>query len=458
MTAAGQTSELAAPISSVDELVAYLRCGEKPPERWRVGTEHEKIGLVEEDLSPVTFEGPRGIGALLERIASCEEGWERIFEKDNLIALAKDGVSITLEPGGQLELSGAPLRTIHETCSEFNSHLELMKRVSEPLGIVWLGLGIHPLHAVAQLPIMPKERYRIMRRYLPTRDSMGLVMMFATATVQANFDFESEADMVEKIRLANAVSPVVSAIFANASLSERRINGFASRRLAAWEHTDPDRTGLLPQVFEPDFGYRRYVEWALDVPMFFIVRDGAYLPAHRVTFRKFMKEGHDGVRAVLQDFDLHLTTLFPDVRLKQIIEVRGADAVPRGLTCSLPALWKGILYDADARRAAWDLVRGAVDPALEVLHAARADVARQGLAGRFDERPVLDVARELADISRNGLRAIAHPGTVDSDETSYLDPIFEQLELGKSPGQIVRECWEGEWAQSVDRLIDYARY
>ena len=458
MTESGKVKERSQLISSVEELVDYIRRGEKPPERWRVGTEHEKIGLHADDLSPVSYEGPRGIGALLERIASSDAGWECLSEDGNLIALFKDGVSITLEPGGQLELSGAPLRTIHETCSEFNSHLALMERVSEPLGIVWLGLGMHPFHSVEQLPVMPKERYRIMRRYLPTRDSMGLVMMFATATVQANFDFESEADMVEKMRLANAVSPLVSAVFANASLSEQRANGFASKRLAAWEHTDPDRTGILPMVFEPDFGYRRYVEWALDVPMFFILREGKYMPAHSLTFRRFMEEGHGEIRADLEDFDLHLTTVFPDVRLKQFIEVRGADAVPRGLTCSLPALWKGILYDAEARRAAWDLVSGAVDPALEKLNAARADVARRGLAASFDGRPVLEVARELAEISRSGLRRIAHAGALDPDESAYLDPIFEQLELGMSPGQIVRERWEGEWAQSPERLIEYARY
>jgi len=455
---ANETSKHEVPVSSVEELVAYIRRGEKPPEDWRVGTEHEKIGLHEDDLSSVSYEGPRGIGALLERIANSDEGWQRVTEEEHVVALLKDGVSITLEPGGQLELSGAPLRTIHETCSEFNAHLALMKRVSEPLGIVWLGLGIHPFHPVDQMPIMPKERYRIMRRYMPTRDTMGLVMMFATATVQANFDFQSEADMVEKMRLANAVSPVVSAIFANASLSERLANGFASKRLAAWEHTDPDSTGILPMVFEPDFGYRRYIEWALDVPMYFIVRDGKYQPAHSLTFRKFMEEGHGDIRATLKDFDLHLTTVFPDVRLKQIIEVRGADAVPRGLTCSLPALWKGLLYDAEARRAAWDLVSGAVDPALDVLNAARADAARRGLGALYDGRPILEVARELAEISRAGLGRIARAGRVDADETGYLDPIFEQLELGMSPGQIVLQKWDGEWAQSAERLIEYARY
>jgi len=458
VTEAGPTSNLSQPISTVDELVDLIRGGEKPPERWRIGTEHEKIGLHEADLSLVTYEGPQGIGALLDRIANTDEGWERVFEEDNVIALLKDGMSITLEPGGQFELSGAPLRTIHETCSEFNTHLALMKEVSEPLGIVWLGLGIHPIHPVDQLPIMPKERYRIMRRYMPTRDSMGLIMMFATATVQANFDFASEADMVEKMRLANGVSPIVSAIFANASISERGTNGFASKRLASWEHTDPDRTGILPMIFEPDFSYRRYVEWALDVPMYFIVRDGVYQPAHTLTFRKFMNEGHGEIRATLQDFDTHLTTLFPDVRLKKIIEVRGADAVPRGLTCSLPALWKGILYDAEARSAAWDLASVVIDPELEALNAARSDVARRGLGARFGKRPILDVARELAEISREGLRRIAHAGTVDPDETPYLQPVFEQLELGKSPGEIVRERWEGEWAQSIDRLVDYARY
>jgi glutamate--cysteine ligase len=448
------SQELEAPVESVDQLVEFLRRSEKPSERWRVGTEHEKVGLLTPELRPVPYEGPRGIAALLDAVAAAD-GWERVREGADVVALRKRNASITLEPGGQLELSGAPLRTIHETCSEFNGHLALMKRVCEPLGIVWLGLGMHPLHGVPEIPAMPKSRYRIMRSYLPSRGSLGLEMMFATATVQANFDFSDEADMVEKMRVALGVSPIVSAIFANSSLSEGKANGFVSRRLHIWQHTDPDRTGMLPFAFEPDFGYRRYIEWALDVPMFFVVRQGRYAPAGGRTFRSFLREGLGGERAVLADFDRHMTTLFPEVRLKHVIEVRGADAVPPGLTCSLPALWKGILYDAGARAAAQELV-AAAGP--EEREAVRAEVARRGLAARYAGRSALELARELTEIARQGLRRIGHAGQRDPDESAYLDPIFEQLEAGASPGQIVLDRWEGEWGRSLDRLIAYARY
>ena len=282
MTAA--SVDLQAPVESVDALVSYLRAGEKPPERWRVGTEHEKIGLYAGDHSPVGYAGERGIATLLERMAELG-GWEPVFDDGKIVGLLKDRASITLEPGGQLELSGAPLRTVHETCAEFHSHLDLVRRVSEPLEIVWLGLGIHPIHSVERLPRMPKQRYRIMRSYLPTRGSRSLIMMFATATVQANLDYESERDMVEKVRTALRISPIVSAIFANSSLSEGKANGFVSRRMQAWTDTDPDRCGMLPIAFEPDFGYRRYVEWALDVPMFFVVRGGHYEAAHDQTLK-----------------------------------------------------------------------------------------------------------------------------------------------------------------------------
>jgi glutamate--cysteine ligase len=441
-------------VTSAEQLVQWFAAGEKPAQAWRVGTEHEKIGLYRQGYAGVPFQGPRGIQAVLERVAELD-GWKRIREGEHLIALEKDGASITLEPGGQLELSGAPLRTIHETCSEFQGHLSLMKRICEPLGIVWLGLGINPIHGVEQIPQMPKERYRIMRSYLPRRGPLALDMMHATATVQANFDFESEADMVAKLRMALAVSPIVSAIFANSALSEGKANGYVSRRMHIWHHTDPDRTGLLPFAFEPGFGYRAYVEWALDVPMFFVVRDGRYQAADGISFRRFMAEGWRGARATLDDWSRHLTTLFPEVRLKHVIEVRGADAVPPGLTCSLPALWKGLLYDGAARDTAWRLVVGSSH---EEREAARAEVARRGLAARFAGRSVLELARELAAISREGLRRLAHAGRRDPDETAYLDPVSEQLELGASPGQLVLDRWEGEWGRSLDRLIEYARY
>jgi glutamate--cysteine ligase len=442
------------PVASISELVDYVRAGEKPVERFRVGTEHEKIGLRQEDLGSVPYEGERGIGAVLEKVAR-EDDWVPIFEGENLIALEKDGASITLEPGGQLELSGAPLRTIFETCAEFNRHLDLIRRVSEPMGLLWLSLGCNPLHEVAKIPRMPKARYRIMRDYLPTRGDLSLHMMHLSATVQANLDYSSEADMVEKMRAAMGLTPVVSAIFANSGLSGGKPSGFVSQRIHFWRHTDPDRCGLLPFVFEPGFGYARYVEWAVDVPMFFVVRDGSYLPARGMTFRQFLETGFEGHRATLADFDRHLTTLFPEVRLKQVVEVRGADAVPCHLTCALPALWKGILYDAEALSAAWKLVE---DWSFEEREAALGAVSRKGLAAEVPGGPVLPLAREVVSIAFGGLRRIAHPGESRDDERGFLEPLFEQLETEKSPGQVILDRWEGEWGGSFDRLIDYARY
>ena len=442
------------PVAAISELIDYLRGGEKPPDSFRVGTEHEKIGLRAEDLGPVPYEGERGIGALLEEIAR-EDDWTPVLEAGNVIALVKDGASITLEPGGQVELSGAPVRTIFETCNEFNRHLDLVRRVSAPLGLIWLSVGCNPLHEVEKIPQMPKARYRIMRRYLPSRGELSLHMMHLSATVQANLDYSDEADMVAKMRTAMGVTPIVSAMFANSSLSGGKPSGFVSRRVHFWRHTDPDRCGLLPFVFEPDFGYARYVEWALDVPMFFVVRDGKYLPAEGMTFRQFLETGFEGHRATLTDFDRHLTTLFPEVRLKRVLEMRGADAVPSHLTCALPALWKGLLYDADALAAAWELVE---DWSFEEREAALDAVARGGLAAVVPGGPVLPLARELVSIAFGGLRRIGHPGESRDDERGFLEPLFAQLETGKSPGQVILDYWEGDWGGSFHRLIEYARY
>lgn len=449
-----QDAALEVEVGSLDDLVGYLRAGEKPPEAWRIGTEHEKIGLRAEDLAPAPFDGAQGIEALLEAIAR-EDGWERVREAGRTVGLHKEGAGISLEPGGQLELSGAPLRTIFETCAEFNRHLDLVRRVSEPLGLVWLSLGINPLHPVERTPQVPKTRYRIMREYLPTRGELAMQMMHVTATVQANLDYADEADAAEKMRVATGVTPIVSAIFANASVADGKPTGWASYRQHIWRHTDPDRCGLLPFVFAPDFGYRRWVEWAVDVPMFFVVRDGAYLPARGATFRRFLEEGFRGHRPTLLDFDRHLTTLFPDVRLKQFIEVRGADAVPPGLICALPALWKGILYEASARAAAWELVR---ELDLEAREAAVQDVARRGLAARVGRHAVRDLAAELLDISAEALRRIGHGRGAEPDERGFLEPVASQLASGRSPGEEVQARWEGDWARSPARLIEYARY
>lgn len=450
-----EPTEFQTPVESRDQLVAYFRSGEKPPQNWKVGIEHEKIGLFAEDLSPVPHEGRHGIGALLETLAR-EDGWTPIREGDKTIALQKDDTAITLEPGGQFELAGKPLGSLFESRDEIERHLAMLRRLSEPHGIVWLALGLHPFHGVDDLPRMPRVRHDIMRDCLPKRGALAMEMMHATATVQANLDYADESDFAAKIRTAMGVTPIVSAIYANSSISAGKANGFISRRVHIWRHTDPDRTGLLPFVFEPDFGYERWVRWALEVPMFFIVRGGRYHPTHGQTFASFLELGQDGERAIVADFDRHLTTLFPEVRAKRFIEVRGADAVPLGLTLALPALWKGLLYDAEARSAAFDQVAAWSFPEREAL---LEEVARRGLrATAPDGRPILEIARALTAIADQGLRGIARRAASECDESAFLDPVREQLELGCSPGEIVRDRWEGEWGRSPRRLARYARY
>ena len=441
-------------VSTVDDLLDYFRQSETPVSEFRIGTEHEKIGVYRDGYARVPYEGERGIGALLDRIAS-RDGWARVFEGENLIALAKDAASITLEPGGQIELSGAPLSSIRDTCREFTSHVDLLKDVSAEMGIVWLALGADPIHEVAEIPRMPKARYDIMRRYLPGQGALALDMMHATATVQANFDYADEADMVAKLRMAMGCSSLSSAIFANSPISVGKENGFVSRRVEIWRHMDPDRCGLLPFVFEDDFGYRRYAEWALDIPMFFLVRGHRFRLAAPLSFRAVLEQGFEGEHATLGDWDIHLTTLFPEVRLKRVIEVRGSDAVPPGLICALPALWKGVLYDDDACEAAWKLVDRLTITERRVLHE---DVGRRGLAAEIDGHSVLALAREFTEISAEGLRRIAERGESESDERSFLDPVREVLERGMSPGESLLESWRGEWRGDIGRLIEASCY
>jgi glutamate--cysteine ligase len=441
-------------IETLEDCIDFFRSGETQEADWVVGTEHEKIGVYRDSGHRIPYEGEHGIGALLHRIAE-RDAWTPILEGGKVIALEKAGASITLEPGGQIELSGAPLATIRETCREFNTHVDLLIEESKDLGVSWLALGVDPVHPADEIPVMPKKRYEIMRDYLPTRGGLAMDMMHASATVQANFDFSDEADMAHKLRTAMGCTAIVSAIFANSSVSEGALNGFASKRVAIWRDTDPDRCGLLHFVFEEGFGYREYAEWALDVPMFMLVRDGEYIPAGGLPFRRFMQEGLGPHRARLADWDLHLTTLFPEVRLKRIIEVRGADAVPRDLICALPALWKGILYDADACQAAWGLVEKLSEAEREEAQLA---VARGGLAAMIGGRPVLEMAKELAAIAEEGLEAIGERGQAGNDERQFLKPIWAQLELGKSPGEILAERWERDWKREPRRMIEDCAY
>ena len=450
----GQPKTEPIPVGSVADLVAFARAGEKPRAAWRVGTEHEKIGVRSQDLRPVPFDGDAGIEGVLAAVAA-EGGWNEVREAGRLIALEGEGGSITLEPGGQLELSGAPLRTIFETCEELHRHLDLIRRVSAPRGLVWLALGANPFHDVDEMPRVPKARYAVMRRYLPTRGELALHMMHLSATVQANYDYGSEADMAAKLRTAMGVSPLVSALFANSPLYLGKPSGFVTRRVHIWRHVDPDRCGMLPFVFEPGLDYEKYVQWALDVPMFFVMHDADYRFAHGLTFRRYLAEGHEGKRATLQDWNLHLTTLFPEVRLKQFLEVRGADAGTPEMTCALPALWKGILYDADACQAAWELVAGW---SFAEREAALEAVARRGLAARVAGDAVLPLARALVEIARTGLARIGDGRGGETDERGFLDPLLAVLERGRSPGEEVLARWEGAWRGSPERLIEYARY
>jgi glutamate--cysteine ligase len=458
MSLTREDPRLSRPAEDVTQLVEYFREGETARPDWRVGTEHEKLGLYAKTHKPVPYEGESGIHALLSAIET-RHGWKPLTDAGRLVGLERDGRTITLEPGGQLELSGAPVVSLHETEREFREHIALVNEVGAELGIVWLGLGVHPLAKVSDMPRMPRERHQIMRDYLGKRDTLGLHMMHSTAGVQANFDFSSEADAARKLRLALAASPVSTALFANSPLSEGKPNGFQSFRAEIWRHTDPDRWSLLPFAFEPDFGegtaYRRYTEWALDVPMFLIVRDGHSRPARGVTFREFMTRGFDGERATLADWVVHLTTVFPEVRMKRVIETRGVDAVPGAQVVSLPAFWKGLLYDDDALSAGLARVRSWRFADVDALHAA---VAREGLRAKAPDAPVLEVARELVELSRSGLRRLAARNARGEDESIHLEPLARVLERGASPAAQLLEAWNGPWQHDVSRLIEHVKY
>ena len=457
MTLLRKDPELERPIESEDQLADFFRAGEKPRADFRIGTEHEKVGVYEQGLAPVPYAGERGIGALLG-VLQREHGFEPLVDDDTLVGLARDGTTITLEPGGQLELSGAPLVTLHETCKEFRSHVALLKQVSAPFGIVWLGLGIQPLAKVEEIPRMPRRRHEIMREYLGRAGELGLVMMHATGTVQANLDFSSEADAARKLRVALATSPLVTALWANSSVSGGEPNGFESYRAWVWRYTDPRRCGFLPFAFDDGWGegtaYRRYAQWALEVPLLFVERDDGLAPMNGKSFREYLCDPGELV-PTLADWSLHLTTLFPEVRLKRILEVRGADAVPPDLVCALPAFWKGILYDEQALQAAAERLSAWRHADVDAMHA---DVARSGLQARAPDAPVVEVARQLVDLATAGLRRIDARNQLGESEALFLDPLYEILDRGTSPGRALIERWDGAFQRRIDRLVEYAKY
>ncbi|MBI1206734.1 MAG: glutamate--cysteine ligase [Azospirillum sp.] len=443
------------PITECRQLAGWLEAGGKPKPAWRIGTEHEKFAYRLSDLRPLPFEGPDGIGALLRGLTRF--GWQEVVEDGNLIALTKGAANISLEPGGQVELSGAPLESLHQTCAEVNEHLDQVRTINQELGIGMIGLGMQPKWPRDQIPWMPKARYRIMGRYMPTRGNLGLDMMTRTCTVQVNLDFADEADMVRKFRVGLALQPVATALFANSPFTDGKPNGFQSFRSQIWTDTDSDRCGDLPFVFEDGFGYERYVDYALDVPMYFVYRDGRYIDVAGRSFRAFMAgklPELPGERPLMTDWTDHLTTLFPEVRLKRFLEMRGADGGPWRRLCALPALWVGLLYDADALDAAWTLVRDWTPAERAQL---RRDVPRLGLATPWRDGTVQTLAQEVLEIARLGLRRRAQGDSGGSNETGFLDPLIAIARSGMTPADELLERFHGAWKESVDPVFtEYA--
>ncbi len=447
------------PIETIGELAATLEAGCKPAEAFRIGTEHEKFGFRLSDLSPIPYGGPDGVEAVLSGMETLL-GWERIEDAGKIIGLAdpEGGGAISIEPGGQFELSGAPLDSLHETCREANAHLAQVRQVADPLGVGFLGTGMTPTWRREDVPVMPKSRYEIMTNYMPKVGTLGLDMMYRTSTIQVNLDFSSEEDMVRKMRIGLALQPIATAIFANSPFTDGKPNGFKSYRGHIWTDTDNARANGMPFAFDDSFGFESYVEWALDVPMYFAKRGDTYYDATDTTFRQFMNgalvdripEG----RPTMGDWNNHLSTLFPDVRLKKYIEMRGADGGPWRRICALPALWVGLLYDDGVMDQAWQLVK---DWTAEERETLRSSVPKDALQTQFRSGTVLDVAKEVLALAQEGLKRRARLSDGDLDERVHLAPIEEGLAAGMCPADILLQRYHGSWNGDVTQIFkDYA--
>ncbi|MDZ4736587.1 MAG: glutamate--cysteine ligase [Rhodospirillaceae bacterium] len=438
-------------ITAKRQLVEYLEQGSKPKADWRIGTEHEKFGFRLDDLRPLPYDGPSGIGSLLEGLAA-KFGWERIREGENTIALTSGLCNISLEPGGQFELSGAPVETLHETCAEVRSHLAQVKSIGDELGIGMLGMGFQPKWRREDISWMPKGRYKIMGAYMPKKGNLGLDMMTRTCTVQVNLDFASEADMVKKFRVGIALQPIATALFADSPFVEGKPSGFMSYRGHVWTDTDPDRCGMLPFVFDEGMGFERYVDWVLDVPMYFVFRDGHYIDASGQSFRDFLAgrlPALPGELPDMGDWTDHMTTVFSEVRLKRFLEMRGADGGPWDRLCALPAFWTGLLYDGASLDAAWALCKDWSSDEREKL---RADVTRDALQATFRGRRVAEWAKDALAIARQGLKARAMLKHGE-DETHFLGGLDTIADSGQSPARVKLQRYETEWNGSVDPVF-----
>jgi glutamate--cysteine ligase len=452
-----EIDEAAPRIGGKDELVARLEGGCKPPSDWRIGTEHEKIVFRTSDLSPVPYEGEASIRALLEGLQS-RFGWAPILEGTTLIGLKRGGASVSLEPGGQFELSGAPLETIHETCEEISDHLSEVRAVAGPMGLECLALGFSPLWSLAATPSMPKGRYAIMTAYMDRVGRLGRQMMYRSCTVQTNLDYASEADMVRKMRVSLALQPVATALFANSPFAEGRLNGFQSYRAHVWTDTDPDRTGTLPFAFEDGFGFERYVDYALDVPMYFVRRGGRYIDCSGQSFRDFFAgrlPALPGERPAMEDFDDHLSTIFPEVRLKTFLEMRGADAGPQPFLCALSAFWTGLFYDQTALDGAMDLVAS--------WNAAEREAMRRcapslGLSTPVRNTSLQEIAIEALALAKGGLARRGRYDASGRSEARFLEPVEEIAQSGLNQAQILTSRFVNEWRGDISPVFAERRY
>ncbi|MBN9587375.1 MAG: glutamate--cysteine ligase [Alphaproteobacteria bacterium 64-11] len=439
------------PIQSRDDLVHHLSRGCRPKADWRIGTEHEKFVYDLKTHKPVAYDGRPGIRQLLEGMERF--GWQPVREDRHIIGLTQGSASISLEPGGQFELSGAPLVSIHETCAEVNTHLVQAREVAAEIGVGMLGTGFAPSWSLAETPIMPKGRYDIMRRYMPKVGGYGLDMMLRTCTVQVNLDFESEADMVKKFRVGLALQPVTTALFANSPFREGRPSGFLSYRAQVWTDVDNARSGMLPFVFEEGMGFERYVDYALDVPMYFLYRDGKYIDMAGQSFRKFLNREIPEVRhltPMMSDWADHLTTIFPEVRLKNFLEMRGTDGGQWRRICGMPALWVGLLYDSVALDAAWDLVK---DWTAEERQAMRDGVARQGFKVPFRKATVHELAHRMLEISTAGLKRRAALDSAGMSEDGFLGPLRELVNRGYTRAEEMLKNYYGVWGRDLTPLF-----
>jgi glutamate--cysteine ligase len=447
------------PIESKAELIGWIAAGEKPESAFRLGTEHEKFPFYKIDHTPVPYDGPRGIRALLEGMQGLL-GWEPIMEGDHPIGLADvtGGGAISLEPGGQFELSGAPLETVHEALIEIRCHLAQLKQIADPLGIGFLGLGHSPTWSRADTPMMPKGRYRIMANYMPKVGTRGLDMMFRTCTVQTNLDFSTEADMVQKLRVSLALQPLGTALFANSPFTEGKPNGLLSMRSEIWRDTDNDRSGMIAYAFDEGMGYERYVDWALDVPMYFVKRGDTYHDVAGQSFRDLLKgqlPGLPGQRASISDWANHLSTLFPEVRLKRYLEMRGSDAGSVEHLAALPAFWVGLLYDRQSLDEAWALVKGWSPQDRQQL---RDDVPRLGFNAVIQGHPLRAIAREALAIARKGLRRRAKLDAQGQDESIHLDILDARVASGRTAAEDLLALHVGAWAGDIDKVFASEAY